>query len=148
MIKLDNITLPIGFNESKIKEICAVNLRISTKNIKNNEILKLSLDARRKNNIKYVTSVALELDEKTKDKFPSLSYQLDRSLLSYQQKDMPLSPVVVGFGPSGMFAGLALARMGFKPIILEQGKPVDERQKDVENFWNNGEGARTTLAFK
>ena len=138
MIKLDCISLPIGFNDEKIKEICAKNLKISSKSIKNFEILKLSLDARRKNNIKYVASIALELDEQTKKLFPSLLYKLERPTLNYSPKTIPLPPVIVGFGPSGMFAGLALARMGLKPIILEQGKCVEERQKDVDEFWTKG----------
>ena len=46
--------------------------------------------------------------------------------------------VIVGFGPSGMFAALCLARMGLKPLIIEQGKMVDEREKDVLSFWETG----------
>lgn len=138
MIKLDNISLPIGFNDEKIKEICAKNLKISIQSIKNFEIIKLSLDARRKNNIKYVASIGLEIDKNLEASFDNLSYTLDRSPLSYSPKSLPLPPVIVGFGPSGMFAGLALAKMGLKPIIIEQGKCVDERQKDVEDFWQNG----------
>lgn len=138
MIKLDNISLPIGFNNEKIKEICAKTLKISIKNIKNYEFIKLSLDARRKNNIKYISTIALELDQKTEQSFQHLKYELDQTSLTYQPKSLLLSPVVVGFGPSGMFAGLALARMGLKPIIIEQGKPVDERQKDVDEFWEKG----------
>lgn len=138
MIKLDNINLPIGFNDDKIKEICAKTLKIQTKNIKNHELLKLSLDARHKNNIKYVASIALELDKNIEEKFSQLRYTIDRTSLIYEKKSCELSPIVVGFGPSGMFAGLALARMGLKPIIIEQGKNVDDRQKDVLEFWQNG----------
>lgn len=138
MIKLDNITLPIRYNDDKIKEICAKNLKISSKNIKNIEIIKLSLDARRKNNIKYVATLGVELDNNLENKFKNLKFELDRTPLEYQQKSLNLSPVIVGFGPSGMFAGLTLARMGLKPIIIEQGKPVKEREKDVQNFWENG----------
>ena len=47
-------------------------------------------------------------------------------------------PLVVGSGPAGMFAGLALAEAGLKPVIIERGKPVDERQKDVSLFWRTG----------
>lgn len=138
MIKLDNISLPITFNKDKIKEICAKNLKISSKNIKNIEIIKLSLDARRKNNIKYVATLGVELDNNLENKFQNLKFELDRTPLEYQQKSLSLPPVIIGFGPSGIFAGLALARMGLKPIIIEQGKSVEERQKDVENFWQNG----------
>ena len=47
-------------------------------------------------------------------------------------------PVIAGFGPAGMFAALELARAGFKPLILERGAPVDERVRDVEEFWRTG----------
>ncbi len=138
MIKVDEISLPIGFTEKEIKENCAKKLKISSKNIKNIEIIKLSLDARRKNNIKYIASVAIEIDEKLQSKFKHIEFKIDRAGLEYKQKTIEKSPIIVGFGPSGMFSGLALARMGLKPIIIEQGKPVDERIKDVEKFWKEG----------
>ena len=48
-------------------------------------------------------------------------------------------PVIVGSGPCGLFAALILAQQGFKPIVLERGKAVDERVIDVQRFWNTGE---------
>lgn len=136
MIKIE-IFLPIGFKDEDILKNCAKKLEISQKNIKNFEILKLSLDARHKNSIKYQASIALELDENLEKKFENLKFVLDRSLLTYSKKKLDFSPVIVGFGPSGMFAGLALARMGLNPIILEQGEKVEKRKKDVEEFWKN-----------
>lgn len=138
MIKLDEISLAIGFNNQEIIEKCAKKLKISSKNIKDFEIIKLSLDARRKNNIKYIASIGLELDSINSEKFKNFEFELNRNGLIYNQKTIDKSPIVVGFGPSGMFSGLALARMGLKPIILEQGKPVEERIKDVEMFWKDG----------
>jgi len=70
--------------------------------------------------------------------YKDLKFNLDRNGLEYQTKELEKSPIIVGFGPSGMFAGLALAKMGLKPIIIEQGKCVDERKIDVENFWQQG----------
>ena len=52
--------------------------------------------------------------------------------------DLPLRPVVVGFGPCGIFAALLLAQMGFRPIVLERGKPVRERTKDTWGLWRKG----------
>ena len=49
--------------------------------------------------------------------------------------DLPLRPVVVGFGPCGIFAALVLAQMGFKPIVLERGKTVRERTRDTWGLW-------------
>lgn len=138
MIKLDEISLSIGFTDNEIIEKCAKKLEISSKNIENVEIIKLSLDARRKNNIKYIASVGLILNQQVAKKYKHLEYELDRTGLIYNQKMIEKSPIVIGFGPSGMFSGLALARMGLKPIIIEQGKPVEERKIDVEKFWNEG----------
>ena len=53
--------------------------------------------------------------------------------------DLPLRPVVVGFGPCGIFAALVLAQMGFRPIVLERGKPVRERTKDTWGLWRKRE---------
>ncbi len=138
MIKLDEVSLPIGFNESDIIENCCKKLKILPKNIKKTEIIKLSIDARRKNNIKYIASIGLELDKTVSTKFKNLEFDIDRSGLNYNQIKIEKPPVIVGFGPSGMFSGLALARMGLKPIIIEQGKSVEERKKDVEIFWKEG----------
>ena len=53
-------------------------------------------------------------------------------------------PVIVGMGPAGLFAALTLARMGLKPIVLERGRPVEERTEDVEHFWRTGQLSRTS----
>ena len=57
--------------------------------------------------------------------------------LEFNKKQSDKNFVVVGFGPSGMFTALTLARMGLNPIIIEQGKEVDEREKDIKNFFEN-----------
>ena len=138
MIKIDEIKLSIGYSSDEIKEKCAKKLKISAKNIKNYEIIKLSLDARRKNDIKYIASIALEINAELEEKFSDLKYSIDLKGLEYEKISIEKSPIIVGFGPSGMFAGLALARMGLKPIVLEQGKCVDERINDVKEFWEKG----------
>ncbi|HCA72356.1 MAG TPA: FAD-dependent oxidoreductase, partial [Ruminococcaceae bacterium] len=51
---------------------------------------------------------------------------------------MSIRPVVAGFGPAGLFAALTLAQAGQKPIVLERGAPVEERQRDVQRFWQSG----------
>lgn len=47
-------------------------------------------------------------------------------------------PVIVGMGPAGMFAGLMLAKHGYRPIIIERGEAIEERSKTIEKFWNTG----------
>ena len=70
-------------------------------------------------------------------KFQNLEFKKFDKKLEFDQKQTAKKFVVVGFGPSGMFTALTLARMGLKPIIIEQGKEVDEREKDIKHFFEN-----------
>lgn len=135
MIKLDQISLPIKFVDADvIGQICK-ELKISSKMIESYQFLKLSVDARKKPNVKYVASLGVSLRENVEKKFSKLAFEKQSYLMKYQKKNTDKKVVIVGFGPSGMFAGLALAKMGLKPLIIEQGKMVDERARDVEEFW-------------
>ncbi len=137
MIKIDNIILKPNFKEQDIIKEIANKLQISTKYVENVEIIKSSIDARKKPNVKVVLCVAVTLKKEIENKYSNLKYTLDTSILSYEKKQVDKRPIVVGFGPSGMFCALSLARMGLNPIVIEQGKCVEERSKDVEEFWNN-----------
>lgn len=138
MIKIDNIVLTPNFNRDDLVKAIAKKLNVKQNEIKNIVYLKKSIDARRKPNVKIILSVAVELNSaKTCAGFQS--YQPDFSGLSYEKINKKvLSPVVVGFGPAGMFCALSLAYMGLNPIVIEQGKCVEEREKDVNTFWETG----------
>ena len=138
MLKLEQISLKIGFTEQDIKKSCDKVLRVGVSNIEFVKLLKLSIDARKKPDIKYVASVGVTLKGNLEKKFKNLHYEDKEYLLNYKKKETDKNIVVVGFGPSGMFSALALAKMGLKPIIVEQGKRVEEREIDVKNFWENG----------
>ena len=137
MIKLEQIKMPINFTENDLIKKCSEILKINKKLIKKHQILKQAIDARKKPNIFYVLNVGLEIDEKIENKFPNLKFFNDESGLIYKKINYAIKPVVVGFGPSGMFCALSLAKMGLKPIVIEQGKCVEERETDVQNFWQN-----------
>lgn len=118
--------------ESIVKKALQKN-NIQAKDVLSWEILKKSVDARKKNDVCLIYSIGIRVKNKNnyshlekvvKPTLPSLSYKRNSSL----------SPVIVGAGPAGLFAALWLAEAGTKPIILEQGKTVQERQKDVDNF--------------
>lgn len=138
MIKLDNLKIIPPYTDEKLSIICAKTLNLPQKTIKKIKIFKKSIDARRKPNVYYMISAIVELEENLENNFKDLKYEEEDFSLQYEQKSINPSPVIIGFGPSGMFAGLALARMGLKPVILEQGKKVDEREKDVLEFWEKG----------
>lgn len=137
MIKLDQISLPIKYTNFDILQGIERTLKIKKDNVESYEILKLSIDARKKPNIKYIASIGVNLKNNLEKNFEKLRYQKIDKLLKYSQLQSDKKIVVVGFGPSGIFASLALARMGLKPIIIEQGKQVEEREKDVLSFWND-----------
>ena len=116
------------------------------KNILFFRIAKKSIDARKKENItvQYVFDVILGDDEN--QAVAECPYK-DVAVMAPQEQYQQLSwrptkalrPVIIGTGPAGMMAGLALARAGANPILIERGKTVSKRRKDVKLFWETGE---------
>ena len=135
ILEINNLNMPLNYSFTQLINKCKTKLK--TNNIKNIYKLKESVDARNKNTVHYVLNVGVEVDNKYKNKFKYKIIEVDYDGLSYKKISYTKSPVIVGFGPSGIFAGLALSKMGLNPIIVEQGKDVDSRKEDVNNFWNN-----------
>ena len=140
MLRINNIKMPINHNDDDLKKAVENTLDINKKEFKSFEITGQAIDARNKNNIIYVYSVDIALinEDKYKDlhnvrKMEKSEYIVEKVELKNRKR-----PVIVGSGPSGLFAALILAEAGLKPIIIEQGKKVEERQKDVYNFFKDG----------
>ncbi|WP_147538984.1 NAD(P)/FAD-dependent oxidoreductase [Anaerotruncus rubiinfantis] len=119
----------LGIQESDVKESC---------------IVKTSLDARKQSDIHFVHSVALTLyaDEakvsaRAADKQVALREEQPLEV-TVGNRPLPHRPVIAGFGPAGMFAGLLLARYGYRPLILERGDEISRRVQAVETFWATG----------
>jgi len=103
-----------------------------------------SIDARQKPDVVYVYSLRFTVAKPS----PRLQQLLARKIIApYQPErppeptpriELPPRPVIVGFGPAGMFAGLWLARLGYRPIIFERGRTVEERMCDVARLWDQG----------
>ncbi|MCL1810533.1 MAG: NAD(FAD)-utilizing dehydrogenase [Clostridiales bacterium] len=100
------------------------------------KIARESIDARDKGDIKYVYSVDFDTDVELPNfpKAPDETYRYP----SCGTKPLSGRPVIAGFGPCGMFASLLLSELGYAPLILERGKPVEERIRDVARFWSEG----------
>lgn len=123
---------------SVLKKRGAKKLRISDKQISSFKLIKKSLDARHKDDIHYICSVAFSLntDENTIIKKLNSSDITVYSEFNYEIPEISPEkrPIVVGFGPGGMFAALILARAGAKPIVIERGMEAKERKAAVDAF--------------
>ena len=107
-------------------------------------IARRAVDARKRRDIQFVYSVAVSLprgERETVSRIRDERVRLFENIrLDVTQSGPPMEhpPVIAGFGPAGMFAGLLLARHGYKPIILERGADIDTRINKVEKFWREG----------
>ena len=140
MLRISNIKMPIKHTENTLKGVTANLLNINIKDFNSFEIAGQAIDARNKGNIVYVYSVDVELDNeeifesmKNVRKIEKQPYEIN-GIKDFNGR----RPVVVGSGPAGIFAALILAESGMRPIIIEQGKSVDEREKDVYTFFKTG----------
>lgn len=144
MIRINEIKLSLDEEEELLAEKAAKVLKINKKYIKSYTIYKKSVDARKKDDVHFTYSldVIITLDEEQiTRKCKSNKVSIVKPYVYTLPENKRVSgfrPVVVGFGPAGMFAGLILALSGLKPIILERGKAVEERTKDVDLFWQTG----------
>lgn len=106
-------------------------------------LYRKSIDARHKNDIHFCCSVLIEVEGSEAAALKKLKNAAiySESVYSYKSADKSCenSPVVVGFGPAGIFAAYTLAKAGLKPIVLERGRDVDTRTAEVEAFWNGRE---------
>lgn len=140
MIRLNNIHLPLNYNDVLIRKKAAKELRIDEEAIKCCNIFRRSVDARKKDVVFFLASLDLELNinedkilKKCKNASAVTPYRYD-----IKKWNGGASPIVVGTGPAGLFAGLILAQSGAKPIVIERGKDVDSRTEDVHKFWLDG----------
>lgn len=145
MLRISEIKLPLEHADDELREAILDKLRISDDELINFSIFKRSYDARKKSRIIFVYIVDVETTNETEllKKFqsdPHVSETPDTAykLVATAPENLKTRPVVIGTGPCGLFAGLMLARMGFRPIILERGKSVRERSKDTFGFWRDG----------
>lgn len=143
-----NLRLNLSDNEEELLVAVAKRLRVSTSAIRTYSVVRRSLDARKKDvHFRYHVEVALdESPEKERARLEKLrreeaTWIVPTKNVEPDTGDEPLSqrPVVVGFGPAGMFAALRLAQWGFRPIVLERGRPVRQRHRDImQGFYRDG----------
>lgn len=141
MIIVNNIKLGIDEDISKLKDKIKKKLKIKYDEFEY-EIYRKSIDARKKNNIQFVYQIIVHMDLSEK----RLNKLKDNDIRVFEEKRFEINPVkkfnkrpiVVGFGPAGIFASYMLAKNGYNPIVIERGKSIYERAEDVEKFWDSG----------
>jgi len=146
MIKIDSVKISAKLNindKDGLKEIISNRYKIRSE-IKDFNILKKSIDARDKNDILYLYSISMVLSEKEEKyltkKYKNINdhrsdiYRFEKMIDSYADKNTSI--IICGMGPAGLFCALLLIKHGFDPILIERGKKLEDRIKDVEDFWN------------
>ena len=159
MILVQNLKCKIPHSREQLPAKAAIALGISQREIKAWQILRRSLDARKKPELFYLYTLEVEVDQEEKvlrkalknkrlkeqlsisDRKPYLfpDRKKNASNLADEKADSNLCrPIVVGAGPAGLFCTYYLALAGLRPILLERGKSVEDRARDVEEFWRTG----------
>ena len=133
MIRLQDIKIREDLSEQEVLKKAIAKNHIKLEEIEKWYIYKKSIDARKKEDIHYNYTIDIQLKDRKKEaKFTKIEeYKFPKINIKRKSK---FHPVIIGAGPAGLFAGLILIENGIKPIILERGKQVEERIKDIEKF--------------
>ncbi|MEB3899451.1 NAD(P)/FAD-dependent oxidoreductase [Pseudomonas putida] len=143
MLRITELKLPLDHADEALREAIVQRLGITDEQLLGFTLFKRSYDARKKNSeLLFIYTIDLEAsneaellrkfaDDRNIGPAPDVTYKF----VGQAPADLQERPIVVGFGPCGIFAGLLLAQMGFRPIILERGKEVRQRTKDTWGLW-------------
>ena len=142
MLRITDLKLPLDHADEALPKAIRTRLKLDAKEPLSFSVAKRSYDARKRGAILLIYALDIDTpreaellqhfaDDKNIGPTPDTSYRF----VAQAPANLPLRPVVIGTGPCGLFAGLILAQMGFRPIILDRGKAVRERTKDTWDLW-------------
>ncbi|MGZ8135949.1 MAG: NAD(P)/FAD-dependent oxidoreductase [Methylococcaceae bacterium] len=142
MLRITELKLPLEHSEAQLKTAILIRLGVSAAELISYSVFRQGNDARKRDAIELVYTLDVETSDEQAvlarlHNDPQISVAPDTTyrFVTHAPQNLALRPVVIGTGPCGLFAGLILAQMGFKPIILERGKEVRERTKDTFGLW-------------
>lgn len=144
MIQITQLKLPYQHTEAELENKIRKTLKLASNQKFTYKIVKKSLDARKKPDlfIVYTCQVSCETEEKLVKKVKNASISLVKpkhyQIPAHGSMEISHAPLIIGAGPAGLFATYILTEAGFRPVLIERGKAVEERQRDVETFWKTG----------
>lgn len=142
MIRIQQVKLPIDHDDEDLYIKSAEALKVKREEILNLSVFRKSIDARKKEEILFIYTLDVELEHEIKiskrnnNIAPVEPFIYEAEVTG--EKPLNKRPVIVGCGPAGLFCALLLAEKGYNPIILERGKKVKDRIKDIDRFWKDG----------
>lgn len=145
MIKITQLKLPIGHSKEQLRQKVIKLLKLNHKQEFTYDIIKRSIDARKKPELFYIYTLAVFMAKEDavlkRIHNPSISVAKQESYRYPKAGEQQLtkSPIIVGAGPAGLFCAYLLTECGFSPVIIERGAPIEERIKDVSRFWETGQ---------
>ena len=145
MLRLSEIKLPLAHSENELATAILARLAIPAEQLISYLVFKRGVDARKKNHILYSYTLDVTVSDEAavlacfnNDPHTKLAPDTSYHFVAHAPQGLNERPIVIGMGPAGLFAGLLLAQMGFRPLILERGKAVRERTQDTWGLWRKG----------
>ncbi|MBO6237121.1 MAG: hypothetical protein J6N22_10430, partial [Schwartzia sp.] len=151
MIRISELHVPIG-DGRPLEELAAERLALRRESVRRTEIVRRAVDARRRHGAPVCFSYVLDVETEESERKILANFRRDKKVAAAPKAEPSVftrlaeqksaasgaRPVVVGFGPAGMFASLALATAGCAPVVVERGQDVDARHAAIERFWSGG----------